>query len=209
MRYVLIATAVLLTGVGWGQQPNPHPTFTGVIAGPKCSTYPAGDGCNTCTGCEGETIARCTALMCMGPLETAKPGAELPSFKACPSHLLREHDGVLTCIEDSDMPKPEPMDVEAVAGKAKSSSRYAVCISHSGSNSGSVRYSDGAVSSYFMEPPASLQALRECQGDEDLPDNLQKALSKPSYYCADTHRVLLTDESGHKHCILFPPQEAK
>lgn len=27
--------------------------------------------------------------------------------------------------------------------------------------------------------------------------------------CTDTRRVLLTDEAGHKHCILFPPQEAK
>lgn len=31
----------------------------------------------------------------------------------------------------------------------------------------------------------------------------------PKYTCADKRRVLLTDEGGGKHCILFPPREHK
>ena len=109
---------------------------------------------------------------------------QLP-YDARPS-ISKPCDGCLSLA----VVKPAPIDVPAIKTATKSQEHYPICIDHSsGGNAGTVRFSDGGSMTYFMSPPTSLEALRECRGKEDW-----NGPSKVTHTCADKTRILLHDE---------------
>jgi hypothetical protein len=64
----------------------------------------------------------------------------------------------------------------------------------------------GGVTAYSDNGASETAHLRNCRGVDY--DKFATKHSRSWFTCADKRRVLLTDEGGGKHCILFPPQKA-